>query len=302
MQRRTARHLRAAAVVLVVVAAALLGAAVADPAGADIRPLRIGSKNLIGADVLSQLYGQALAAKGAQVTFVPDVGPTEATFSKLTQSEFDAYGEYQGTLLEYLGGKPSNDSASTHAALDAKLRPLGFLASKPAPAIDVNGFYVTRKTANRYRLTSVSDLKKIAPKLVFGGPPECEIRPLCLGSASQRLYGLRFKSVKKLDTGGPVTRKALTSGKVDVAILFTGSSDIPNDAVLLRDDRGLQPADNPVLVLRADTATPEVLDVVDAVSAQITTAEYRRMSLDVSIRHHDPADVAATFLARHNLP
>jgi osmoprotectant transport system substrate-binding protein len=234
--------------------------------------------------------------------FQPDIGPTEVTFEKLKEGAFDSYGEYQGTLLQYLGGEPSHSSARTHAALEAKLGALGLVVSNPAPAVDVNGFYVMRKTAAKYKLTTVSDLKKVDEKLVFGGPPECVNRPLCLGEESQRRYGLTFKSVKQLDTGGPVTRKALESGRIDVGILFTGSSVIPKNAVLLRDDRGLQPADNPVMVLRNEAATAEVLDVVDAVSAKITTAAYRKLSLDVSVRHRDPADVAATFLADNNLP
>jgi osmoprotectant transport system substrate-binding protein len=289
----------------IVVAGLLLGASTttaAVPAGAAIGAVQIGSKNLTGAEVLSQLYGQALAAKGAQVVFQPDVGPTEVTFEKLKEGAFDSYGEYQGTLLEYLGGEPSHSSARTHAALEAKLDALGLVVSNPAPAVDVNGFYVMRKTAAKYKLTTVSDLKKVDEELLFGGPPECVNRPLCLGEESQRRYGLTFKSVKQLDTGGPVTRKALESGRIDVGILFTGSSVIPKNAVLLRDDRGLQPADNPVMVLRKEAATPEVLDVVDAVSAKITTAAYRKLSLDVSVRHRDPADVAATFLAENNLP
>jgi len=112
----------------------------AAPAGGAIGAVRIASKNFAGAEVLSQLYAQALAAKGAQVQFQPDVGPTETTFQKLGQGEFDAYGDYQGTLLEYLGGRPSNDSARTHAALEEKLRPLRLTVSNPAPAVDVNGF------------------------------------------------------------------------------------------------------------------------------------------------------------------
>ena len=72
---------------------------------------------------------------------------------------------------------------------------------------------------------------------------------------------------------------------------------IPKGAVLLRDNKGLQPADSPVMVLRKTAATPEVLDVIDAVSAEITTTAYRKMCLEVSVNHHDPADVAATFLA-----
>ena len=274
----------------------------APPVGADIGTMRIASKNFAGAEVLSQLYGQALAAKGAQITFQPDVGPTETTFAALAQGTFDAYGEFQGTLLEFLGGRPSNDSRRTHERLEDRLRPMGLIVSEAAPAIDVNGFYVTRATARKYKLTTLSDLVKVAPKLRFGGPPECESRPLCLGSSEQDVYGLDFKTVKKLDTGGPLTRKALTSGTIDVALLFTGSSVIPRDVVLLRDDNGLQPSENPVLVLRREAATPDVLSVVDAVSAQVTTIAYRNMSLEVSVRHHDPADVAATFLVQHNLP
>ena len=113
-----------------------------------------------------------------------------------------------------------------------------------------------RKKAKKLKLTTVSDLKKIAHKLKIGGPPECAERPFCLGSASQKLYGLKFAQVLKLDAGGPDTRAALESGRIDVGVLFTASSVIPKDAVLLRDDKALQPADNPVLVLRKDAATP----------------------------------------------
>lgn len=290
------------AIALAIAPMALFAFAGAQPAVADIGTMRIASKNFAGAEVLSQLYGQALAAKGAQITFQPDVGPTETTFPALAQGTFDAYGDYQGTLLEFLGGRPSNDSRRTHQRLQDLLRPMGLVVSDPAPAVDVNGFYVTRATARKYKLTTLSDLVKVAPKLRFGGPPECEDRPFCLGDAEQDVYGLDFKTVKKLDTGGPQTRKALTSGAIDVALLFTGSSVIPRDAVLLRDNKGLQPSENPVLILRREAATPDVLSVVDSVSAQITTIAYRNMSLEVSVSHHDPADVAATFLAQNNLP
>ena len=50
--------------------------------------------------------------------------------------------------------------------------------------------------------------------------------------------------------------QALEDGDIDVALLFTGSSVIPKDAVLLTDDKGLQPADNPVFLIRKDKATP----------------------------------------------
>jgi osmoprotectant transport system substrate-binding protein len=262
----------------------------------------VASKNFAGAQVLSQVYGQALASQGAHVTFVDDVGPTELVFPALQTGTYDAYADYQGTLLSYLGGRPTANGAKTHAALVAKLQGTGITVSQAAPAVDVNGFFVTRKTAKRYRLSTVSDLAKVAPKLSIGAPPECPVRPLCLGEASQRAYGLKFAKVVPIDPNGPATQRALRRGTIDVAVLFSGSSVIPHDAVLLRDDKGLQPADNPVLVLREVAATNDTMRVANAVSAAITTDAYNEMSLAISRQRDDPTEVAARFLADHSLP
>ena len=170
---------------------------------ADGGAIVIGTKNFAGATVLSQLYGQALAAHGDLVTIRDDIGPTEAAFAALQGGELDAYAEYQGTLLEFLGGDPSNRTERTHRALQQKLDPLGLVVTAPAPALDVNGFYVTRRTARRFDLTTMSDLAKIADRLTIGAPPECEERPLCLGSNSERVYGMYFATVRKLDAAVP---------------------------------------------------------------------------------------------------
>jgi osmoprotectant transport system substrate-binding protein len=136
---------------------------------------------------------------------------------------------------------------------------------------------------------------------VFGTTPECETRPLCLGDKSQQLYGLHFKEVKKLDEGGPITVQALEDNDVQVALLFTGSSVIPKDAVLLTDDKGLQPADNPVFVIKKDKATAATMKTLNAVSAKLTTAAYNKMSQDISENKQDPSDVAAAFLKKNGL-
>jgi osmoprotectant transport system substrate-binding protein len=284
---------------------ALLALALVVPipaAHAQSTTLTMASKNFAGAEVLTQLYGQALATRGAHVTFDDAVGATEVVFPALRNGDFDAYADYQGTLLTFLGGTPTANREKTHAALLAKLAGTGVTVSDAAPAVDVNGFYVTRKTAAKFKLRTVSDLVKVAPRLSIGAPPECLTRPLCLGDTSQRVYGLQFKKVVPIDPNGPATERALRRGTVDVAVLFTGSSVIPANAVLLRDDKGLQPADNPVLVLREAVATPDVLQVADKVSAAITTSEYNALSLAVSREQRDPTEVAARFLAQHSVP
>jgi osmoprotectant transport system substrate-binding protein len=270
-------------------------------ASAQTKSLTVGSKDFAGAQAISQAYGQALENKGYDITFKDNLGATEIVYKALESGDLDGYADYQGTLLTYLGGTPTGDSAETYKALQDKLKGTDITISKQAPAVDVNGFYVTKATAKKYKLKKVSDLTKNASKLTFGGPPECEERPLCLGETSQQLYDLNFSEVKKLDVGGPITVQALEDGDIDVALLFTGSSVIPKDAVLLTDDKALQPADNPIFVLKKDKADAATMKTLNAVSAKLTTAAYNKMSLDISENKEDPADVAAAFLKKNGL-
>jgi osmoprotectant transport system substrate-binding protein len=261
----------------------------------------VGAKDFPSAQVVSQLYGQALAAKGFKVSY-KDVGATEQTYPALKNGNIDLYGEYQGTLLTYLKGNASADPAAVNAALQTKVKADGIDASSPAPAVDVNAFYVTKATAAQYHLTKISDLKPVAGQLTFGGPPECSARPLCLGTTEQTLYGLQFKTVKKLDPGGPITVSALKSGDIQVGLLFTGSSVIDPDFVMLQDDKGLQPADNVIAVWRSKVDSASLKSVIDAVNAKLTTAEYNKLSLEISgSQKLDPSAAAKQWLTDQSL-
>ncbi|MEY2591574.1 MAG: osmoprotectant transport system substrate-binding protein [Acidimicrobiaceae bacterium] len=296
-----ARSRRAWALLTAGLLTLVVGLTAGGVASAQTKSLTVGSKDFAGAQAISQAYGQALENKGYSITFKDNLGATEIVYKALQNGDLDGYADFQGTLLQYLGGTATGNTAETYKALQAKLTGTNIVASKPAPAVDVNGFYVTKTTAKKYKLTKVSDLKKVASKLTFGGPPECETRDFCLGPKSQQLYGLKFATVKKLDAGGPITVKALEDGDIQVGLLFTGSSVIPKDAVLLTDDKALQPADNPVFLISKDKATAATMKTLDAVSAKLTTAAYNKMSLDISEQKQDPATVAAAFLKKNGL-
>jgi osmoprotectant transport system substrate-binding protein len=260
----------------------------------------VGQKDFAGAQLLSQLYGQALAAKGFTVSY-KDLGPTEVTYPALKKGDIDLYGEYQGTLLTYLKGTPTGDAAATNAALQPKVAADKIKASSASTALDVNGFYVTKETATKYSLSKLSDLTAVASKLTFGGPAECETRPLCLGDTEKTLYGLNFKTVKKLDAGGPITNKALKDGSIDVGILFTGSSVIDPDFVLLTDDKGLQPADNAIAVWRQGVDNAALDTVINSVNEKLDTAAYNEMALKIFNDKADPSDVAKDWLSENGL-
>ncbi|HEV7523840.1 MAG TPA: ABC transporter substrate-binding protein [Acidimicrobiia bacterium] len=277
-------------------------AASSTPTSGSSAPTKIvvGQKDFAGAQLLSQLYGQALAAKNFSVSY-KNLGPTEVTYPALKGKNIDLYGEYQGTLLTYLKGTPTGDAATTNSALQTKVTADGVKASTASKALDVNGFYVKKETATKYHLTKLSDLTAVASQLTFGGPPECETRPLCLGTTEQQLYGLKFKTVKKLDAGGPITTSALKDGSIDVGLLFTGSSVIDADFQLLTDDKGLQPADNAIAVWRSGVDSPALVAVIDSVNAKLDTAAYNELALKIFNDKQDPPAVAKAWLKTNGL-
>jgi osmoprotectant transport system substrate-binding protein len=263
--------------------------------------LIVGSKDFAGAQLISQAYGQTLAGKGYKITYKDNIGPTETVYPLLENGDIDLYGEFSGTFLTYLKGQPSSNSTQVFDAVQQKLAGKNIVAVGPATAQDVNAFYVLKKTADKYNLKKVSDLKPVANKLVFGGPAECLDRPLCLGTTEQQLYGLNFKEVKKLDPGGPITNKALDDGTIDVGLLFTGSSVIKPDYVLLKDDKGLQPADNPIALINKPKATTEVRAIIKTVNTKLDSAAYNEMALKVFNDKEDPSTVVTAWLKKNGL-
>ena len=100
------------------------------------------------------------------------------------------------------------------------LQPRGITVLTPSAAHDTNEFVANAKTARRFDLTTVSSLAPVAGRLVFGGPPECAQRPLCLPGLN-RVYGIIFDDFEALDVGGPQTIAALKADDVQIGLLFS---------------------------------------------------------------------------------
>ena len=75
-----------------------------DQPGAGKPAVTIGTKDFTEEFVLGQLYKQALEAKGYKVNYKENIGATEIVYAALQNGDIDLYPEYQGTLLEFLGG------------------------------------------------------------------------------------------------------------------------------------------------------------------------------------------------------
>ncbi len=287
------------------------GSDTATTAGGDAVPadgptIVAASFNFAESEILAELYGQALAAKGIDVEYKHALGNREVVEPALEAGDINLVPEYAATVLEFVNGakgEATSDPEATVDKLNAALAPKGLVALTPSPAQDQNGFVVTKETADQYQLTKLSDLAAVSQDLVLGGPPECETRPFC-AQGLEDTYGITFKEVKSLDAGGPLTVQALDAGQIQVGLLFTSDSTIVDKGwVLLEDDKQLQLADNVVPVLNqevVDAYGATLTDTLDAVSATLTTADLTQMNSDVA-GGEEAADVAKAYLEANGL-
>ncbi|TMD20366.1 MAG: ABC transporter substrate-binding protein, partial [Chloroflexi bacterium] len=171
----------------------------------------------------------------------------------------------------------------------------------PSAAVDQNAFAVTKATAAKYNLTKISDLAPIASQLVLGAGPECPTRPYCQPGL-QSVYGLHFKSFVSLGvTDGASTRVAFKNGSIDVGLVFSSDGDLnAQGLVVLQDDKHLEAADNVVPILRSAVATNEAKNVLNEISAKLTTSDLVTMNSQVQLQHQDPDAVAKAWLEQHN--
>ena len=299
------RHFRSRVVGATIIALALVVSACGDDTGSggDTKTgptIIVGSTNFGEQLILGEIYAQVLEANGYTVERQFNLGSREVVYPALTSGQIGLLAEYSGSLLTFKGGTPSTDSAQTAADLEAAIAGDGVQPLAYSPAQDRNGIVVTGATAQSLGLSKVSDLAAHNGELTFGGPPECPDRPLCL-QGLQDVYGLQFAGFTPLDVGGPLTVAALEGGEIDVALLFTSDGVIAAKGfVLLEDDMNLQPSENVVPVIRNDLVTAygsDLTNLLDSVSAKITTAELSALNKRYGIDAVDADVLAAEWLA-----
>jgi osmoprotectant transport system substrate-binding protein len=182
----------------------------------------VASFNFPESELLAAIYGLAIRHAGIPVRLELGLGPRELVQPALEQGFVDLVPEYLGTALTSLrphAKAAMSDPAAVRRALALALARWHVRVLAPAAAQDQNGVVVTRATAARLHLRTVSDLRPVARRLILGGPPECPRRPYCLPGL-RRAYGLRFARFLPFDTEGQRVT-ALQEGVVNAAVLFT---------------------------------------------------------------------------------
>ena len=273
-----------------------------DPVASDAPPIRIGAKNFTEQMILGELYRQALDAKGFEVVLKADVGSTEIIHRALRRGALDMYPEYVGVLLSEVAevrSRPRSAAAAYEVAKEYEQKG-GFTMLAQTPFSDSNALGVKPEFAERHRLRTISDLKRLKRTVKIGALPEFRTRYEGLDGL-RAVYGLRNLRVSAVER----RYAALDRGDVDVASVFTTEGQLAGERyVILEDPQRLFASGHvaPILSNRIlEAHGPRLQRAIDAVSRTLTTSAMREMNAAVDVRGRDPADVAREFLQAKTL-
>lgn len=235
--------------------------------------ITIGSQGFAESEILAQIYGQVLAANGYTVDYNPGIGSREAFIPGLKDDSIDLIPDYSGNLLQGVDPAAKETSAEdVVAALPAALTPAGLKVLDAAPAHDADSLVVTPEFAAAHNLTTIADLAPIASTITIGANTEFEGRSYGLDGLKS-VYGVtgwKFKAID--DYGGPGTLKDLLANNIQVADIYTTTPSIKqNKLVVLEDPKHLIAAQNIIPLLSSRVFSKELADLLNPVSAKLTT-------------------------------
>jgi osmoprotectant transport system substrate-binding protein len=190
----------------------------------------VGGSNFTESTILANIYADVLNAAGF-TSSVQAVGNRDLYLKALEAGQIQAFPEYLATVTEALnaqvnGPNPtpvaSGDVQKTLTAGQQLAGQKNLTFGTPSGATDENAFAVTTAFANKLKVTTLSELASKCGdgSLALGGPPECPTRPFCQPGL-EKTYGLKFKSFKQLDAGGPLTKAAIQQGQVSLGLVFS---------------------------------------------------------------------------------
>lgn len=262
--------------------------------GADTAPVIVASKPFGESFLLAEMFAQLLEKRGIAVERRPGLGATEVAFAALRSGAIDVYPEYTGTgLLAILHDSAVGDPASVFDRVSREfparygvrwLPPLGFE--------NTYAIAVTKATAARYALRTLSDLARYSGTLNAGLTPDFIGRSDGL-PALEKKYGMHFAGVKPLSQA--LKYQALARGSVDVIDGYSTDGLIKKyDLLVLDDDRRVFPPYQAAALTGARLwhYRPEAIAALTQLSERIDVTTMRALNARVEVGREPIARVA----------
>lgn len=239
-----------------------------------------------------------------QPTLINNLGSSVIQHNAITSDQANMSGtRYTGTdLTGALGEDPIKDP---NKAMKATQK--GFKDKYHQTFFNSYGFantyalMVTKETAKKYHLETVSDLKKHANKLRVGMDSSWESRKGDGYSGFKKEYDIDFKTVRPMQIG--LVYDALHSGNLDVAVGYSTDGRIAAyDLKVLKDDKHFFPPydASPLATDQLLKEKPELKPIIKKLEGKISTEQMQELNYQADGKGKEPATVAEDFLKKHN--
>ncbi len=285
----------------------------AEPSGAPAsgETITVGGASFTESLIMMKMYEALLEDAGYDVTVQP-VESRELYAPELVSGNIDVVPEYAATITEYLNLEENGPDAEVLASPDAEAtveqlralaEPRGLRALEPAEAANQNAFFVSEDFAEQNDLETLSDLGESGLPIVLAGTPECPERVKC-EIGLKELYGIDITEDLPLGFGSVQNKQAVVQGQAQLGLSGTTDGTLADlGLVVLEDDKGLQNADNLVPVVNAEgpAGTDEVAELLNALSAELSTEDLAELNRRVDEDREQAADVAKSHLEEKGL-
>jgi osmoprotectant transport system substrate-binding protein len=292
----------AAGAVMVGAALALSGCASGDPldAGTDDAAsgdtIVIGSQAYYSNEIIAEIYAQALEDAGFSVERKFNIGQRDAYLPELESGAVSLFPEYTGNLLQfYSPDTTATSSDDVYAELKDAL-PDGLTVLDQSPATDQDSYNVTKEFADANNITTIASLADVTVPLTLGGNAELAERPYGPNGLKEK-YGVDVAFTATGDT----TVEDLLAGTVNIANVYSADPRIQTENLVTLDDPdGLFLASNVVPLVSADIAD-EIADVINAVSAKLTSEGLVALNVESTVDEESPDAIATKWLTDNDL-
>lgn len=265
--------------------------------GASSDKVVIGSKNFTENEIVAEIYALALEDAGIDVERKFDIS-SSVVHTAITSDEIDLYPEYTGTgLIAVLEEDPLTDAQAVYDEVKKqyedkfKITWLDY-----SPANDGQGLVIRTAAAEKYNISTISDLQKHATELRFASQGEFDERADGI-PALEKVYGpFDWKSSTVYDNS--LKYQILEKDEGDVIPASTTEGNLVDDQfTLLEDDKHVWPPYNLAPIVRDEVlnAHPEIEDTLNKISPKITTEEITKLNAKVDVDKESYKDVAKEF-------
>jgi osmoprotectant transport system permease protein len=256
--------------------------------------ITIGAKNFNEGYLLSEILAQLFETNGFQVERKYNLGGTLICFEALKNREIDIYPEYTGTISEQILQSDVNlDLYELRSQIGDQYN---LEISNPYGFNNTYALAVTGKTAKKYGLKTISDLRRF-PDLRFAFSYEFIERK----DGWQNLASAYQLPQIPVGIEHGLSYQAIAEEKIDLIDIYSTDGEVTlYDLKILKDNLGFFPVYMAVALYKSDLPQ-EVKNLIAKLENTIDEEKMQRLNAEVVFDKKPYKQVASSFLKSINL-